>query len=164
MYKEVQRTLPWWIYLVVALLGVLTLVSSYFLFRESSTIDELQLSVLGSVVIVFLPIAAILLILSIRLETIIYSDGVQYRFFPFQFRSGFIPWTEITRAEVRKYRPFAEFGGWGIRFNLKYKTTAYNISGNMGLELELKNGRKILIGTQRPDEVKTAVGTFYRNP
>jgi hypothetical protein len=30
---------------------------------------------------------------------------------------------------------------------------AYNTSGNMGLQLIMKNGKKILIGTHKPDEL-----------
>ena len=45
-----------------------------------------------------------------------------------------------------------DYGGWGIKYGLK--GLAYNISGNFGIQLELKSGSKILIGTQKPDEVK----------
>ena len=34
--------------------------------------------------------------------------------------------------------------GWG---------KAYNVSGNRGLQLELSSGKKILIGSQRADEL-----------
>jgi len=31
---------------------------------------------------------------------------------------------------------------------------AYNVSGNKGIQLVFTNGRKLLIGTKRPEEVK----------
>ena len=31
---------------------------------------------------------------------------------------------------------------------------AYNVKGKMGLQLVLKNGKKILIGTQKTEELK----------
>ncbi len=40
----------------------------------------------------------------------------------------------------------------GIRYGPK--GTAYNVSGKIGLQLELKNGKKILIGTRKPEEIE----------
>ena len=43
------------------------------------------------------------------------------------------------------YNPIAEYGGLGIRFGPNGK--AYNVSGNTGLQVILKNKSKVLIGT-----------------
>jgi hypothetical protein len=59
------------------------------------------------------------------------------------------------KCYVRKYKPLAEFGGWGLRFGVSGK--AYNISGNKGLQLELTNNKKLLIGTQKPEELSEAL-------
>lgn len=40
----------------------------------------------------------------------------------------------------------------GIRFGSKYGT-AYNMKGNYGLAIKLKNGQKFLIGTQKVEEL-----------
>jgi hypothetical protein len=45
-----------------------------------------------------------------------------------------------------------EFGGWGIRYGFKSK--AYNVSGNKGLQIVLKNERQILFGSQRHKELE----------
>ena len=34
---------------------------------------------------------------------------------------------------------------------------AYNVSGNEGVQLELTNGKRILIGSQRADELADAI-------
>jgi hypothetical protein len=60
----------------------------------------------------------------------------------------------VASIEVRKYSPIKEYGGWGFRYGFK-NGKAYNISGNMGLQLILKNGDRILIGTQKPEELET---------
>jgi len=39
---------------------------------------------------------------------------------------------------------------------------AYNISGNMGLQLELKNGKKILLGTRKPTELEDVLKKVQR--
>lgn len=81
--------------------------------------------------------------------------GIRYRFFPF-FGYRFIAWEEIAAAEVRRYKPLQEYGGWGLKYGPG--GTAYNVSGNMGLQLILhKNNKRILLGTQQPDELSLAL-------
>jgi hypothetical protein len=62
---------------------------------------------------------------------------------------------EIESFEVRTYRPVTEYGGWGIKGSSRNK--AYNISGNVGLQLKLKNGRRVLFGTQESQAVEYAM-------
>lgn len=58
---------------------------------------------------------------------------------------------------MRLYRPIKEFGGWGMRTAFNGKNgKAYNVSGNVGIQLELKNGSKTLLGTQKGKEAKSA--------
>jgi len=52
---------------------------------------------------------------------------------------------------VRKYSAVSEYGGWGIKGTSNNR--ALNISGNMGIQLETKEGKKILIGTHDSEEV-----------
>jgi hypothetical protein len=81
--------------------------------------------------------------------------GIRYRFFPF-FGSRFIAWEEVAEAEVRQYQPLKEYGGWGIKYGSG--GTAYNVSGNMGLQLVLhKNNKRILLGTQQPEALRLAL-------
>jgi hypothetical protein len=46
-----------------------------------------------------------------------------------------------------------EYGGWGLRLGLFGKGTAFNVSGDIGLQLEFTDDRKLLIGTNKPDEL-----------
>jgi hypothetical protein len=85
-----------------------------------------------------------------HLRTEITEAGIEIAFFPF-LRTRF-RWEDIAEARVRSYRPLTEYGGWGIRFGRE--GIAYNVSGNMGLELILKKGEKVLIGTRQPDELR----------
>ena len=52
---------------------------------------------------------------------------------------------------MRKYSPLREFGGWGYRVGPGGK--AFNMQGNMGLQLEMMGGEKLLIGTRKPEEL-----------
>lgn len=51
------------------------------------------------------------LFLYLRLETVIKSDGIYVRFFPFQRRFTYYPWEAILESYVRKYSPLKEYGG-----------------------------------------------------
>jgi hypothetical protein len=96
--------------------------------------------------------ALIGLFLTMNLQTTIDKFGIGYRFPPFHSKLKTIKWDEVDKVYVRKYKPIAEYGGWGIRFGKNGK--ALNTSGNKGMQIELSNGKKLLIGTQRPDELQ----------
>jgi hypothetical protein len=87
--------------------------------------------------------------LTVRLD----AEGLHVRFFPLVKRD--IPLDEIARWEARTYRPILEYGGWGIRCG--WKGMAYNVSGNRGVQLELANGKRLLIGSQCPEELAAAI-------
>lgn len=95
-----------------------------------------------------------LILIALRLNTKINKDGVYFQLFPFQLKGTLINWNEVASIEVRKYSPIKEYGGWGFRYSFK-NGKAYNVSGNKGLQMVLKNGDKILIGTQKPEELET---------
>lgn len=88
-----------------------------------------------------------------RMETAVYPDRVEVRMPPFVNRV--VRPYEITGVEARVYRPIREFGGWGIRG--WGGNRAYNMSGDQGVQLVLTNGQRLLIGTQRPQELEAAI-------
>jgi len=66
-----------------------------------------------------------------------------------------LPLDEIVSVQADTYVPLAEYGGWGIK-GLP-SNAALNARGNRGVRLTLRNGKRILIGTQRPDELAAAL-------
>ncbi len=90
----------------------------------------------------------------ISLTTKIDDSGIYMRFFPFVTKR--ILWPEIDALKVLNY---GFVGGWGIRIGTKYGTV-YNIRGKEGLSIRLKNGKKLLIGTQKPIELKEFVDSY----
>lgn len=99
------------------------------------------------------------LLLFARLETRISEQDVQFRWFPFQIKFRSIPWSDIKTATVRNYSPLTEYGGWGIK-GFSTKNRAYNISGDIGLQLELHSGKKILIGTRQKETLEALLYAF----
>jgi len=103
-----------------------------------------------------LAVGLIMLFVKMRLETIITSEGVKIKFFPIHRSYCNFKWEDISSAVVKKYSPM-KYGGWGIRFGAFNGVTVYNVSGNQALFLHFKNGKKILIGTQKPYELEAAI-------
>lgn len=104
-------------------------------------------------------VPVLLLIWFCKLETIVDNSGVHYRLFPFNIKYRSISTNQVDNAYIRKYMPMREYGGWGIRYSSN--GMAYNVSGNMGIQFVLSNGKKILIGTQKPQEFYTALSKVF---
>jgi hypothetical protein len=102
-----------------------------------------------------LVLVAVALLLLLRLETRLDPAGAHYRLFPLQMRWRTQPWPAVARAYVRAYDPLSEYGGWGLKGTSANR--ALNISGDQGLQLELRGGQRLLLGTQRPAEVAQAL-------
>ena len=155
-FKETQKFDQKWLWIPLVLIGLLT---AYIVYKQlilgetmgNSPRSEVTLWVLAGVIFV-----AIALLLVMRLHTEIDADGIRLRFFPLASRT--VKWSEVKRAEVVNY---GFVGGWGIRFWTSYGTV-YNTRGDKGLAVELKNGRKFLIGTRREGEMAEAVAEIKK--
>ena len=100
-------------------------------------------------ILVCLLMAALILFFALlRLKTNIDQKEIRIHYFPVLKKS--FKWADIESAQVVKHNVF----GWGFRYSFKYGTV-YNVKGNEGLSIELKSGKKYLIGTQKTDELKT---------
>jgi hypothetical protein len=102
--------------------------------------------------VLLIPIAIFILIRSITLHTRVDAHGITWRFVPLHRKERHKSWKEIDTAEVIRYHPIRDYGGWGYRLGRAGK--AYSVSGSYGLQLTFNKGSKLLIGTQKPDELK----------
>lgn len=91
---------------------------------------------------------------SIRLKTEIDQKEIRISFLPFIKKT--IKWEDIKSVKTVNY---GFVGGWGIRFSTKYGTV-YNTKGNKGMLVELKNGKKVCIGTQKKNELNEIIGSL----
>lgn len=139
---------PWLWALLVTTLAVLFVAT--LLATEGQAVSWVVLAVV---------LAIAVLMYSIRLTVQVDTKAVCIRFFPLWKKT--IPLGDILRWEARTYRPLLEYGGWGIRYTLG-RGWAYNVSGNQGVQLELANGQRILIGSQRAEELAGAIGDAKR--
>ncbi|MBT3385537.1 MAG: hypothetical protein HN778_00255 [Prolixibacteraceae bacterium] len=159
LFKEEQRFTQWWLWLILgsALLAIVIPLANELSAQSWDTSSEgfLRLILYGSVAVLFIVAVLIVLILS-RLKTKITYDGIFITFPPLKRKSFRIKVQEIERFEIRKYRAKREYGGYGFRSRRK-SGQAYTISGNIGLQLHFKNGKKLLIGTQKKQAIEFAM-------
>jgi hypothetical protein len=66
-----------------------------------------------------------------------------------------IAFGDIVGLEVRRYNPLLEYGGWGVR--LGPRGWGYMTSGKEGVQLRLREGLPVLIGSARPRELEVAI-------
>ncbi len=156
VYREVQRFRQIWIWLIVLTVAGLiwyALITQLFLQRPfgNNPMPDGWLIIFWIIFSLGLP----LFVFYCRLITEVREDGLYIRFFPFHLSFRKIAFNELKRCEVRTYNPIREYGGWGIRYGPKGQ--AYNVSGNQGVQLELVNGKRLLIGSQRPEELWQAI-------
>ncbi len=103
------------------------------------------------------------LLFSLRLVTRLEPSQLVIRFRPLLTRKILL--RDIASCEALTYRPLREYGGWGIRYSARHGR-AYNVSGNRGVQLELVDGHRILIGSQRADElaevIRKSMGSIHK--
>lgn len=150
-FREEQRFTQWWLWV---LFGGLTLAVAVVLLLDlRNTSSVTALGVVVAVYVLALTFGTFSLLFWMRLTVEVRVDGIHVRFPPFVRRVIF--YDEIASYEPRTYRPIREFGGWGLRWGLGGQ--AYTVKGNRGVQLVFANGKRLLIGSQRPEEFAAAI-------
>ncbi|NNE26667.1 MAG: hypothetical protein HKN09_07470 [Saprospiraceae bacterium] len=96
-----------------------------------------------------------------KLVTEIDNQGIRVRFFPWLLKEKYFDWKDIEHAYVREYKPLREYGGWGVRYGRAKSGKAYNTKGKLGIQLHFKDGKKLLIGTQKPNDMDLFLNNLY---
>lgn len=155
IFSEIQRFDQWWVWAIILITPaflLILLIRDWDSFNFGASMGAKE----WVFILIFALIAASIIFLKVlRLETRIDKEGVKVRFFPIHRTFLEYAWNRIEEAYVRKYSPMMEYGGWGLRFS--HKGTAYNVKGNMGLQLKIDQGgrtKKLLIGTQKAEELQ----------
>jgi hypothetical protein len=124
---------------------------------SQGSFNDKIVELIGIIIIILVAI----LFANLKLKTRIDEKGIYYKYFPFHLSYKIITWESISKCYMRKYDGISEFGGWGIKFSFrKNKGKSFTTKGNIGLQIELKNGKKILIGTQKKEELERVLKTY----
>jgi hypothetical protein len=90
----------------------------------------------------------------LKLVTEVREDGL-YICFVWLWPERTIPWDQIRGVETRTYRPIRDFGGYGVRWAAR--GIVYHARGKRGARIVLASGERVLIGSQRADELACAI-------
>jgi hypothetical protein len=71
------------------------------------------------------------------------------------WRKRRIPLRQVRAASAVEYDPIRDFGGYGVRSGPRGR--AYIARGNRGVELELQDGRRVLVGSQDPGRLAKCI-------
>ena len=153
-FSESQHFKQTWLWILLSGIDALFIYAASKQLFFGQSFGDKPMSNPQLIVVVSLLLLLTLFFMFLRLDTVIQDDGIYYRFLPFQWTFQKIPWNRILKASVRQYKPVKEYGGWGFRIGLFGKGRALNVSGNKGLQLIYDNGKKFLLGTQRPQEIE----------
>lgn len=160
LYREVQQFRQTWIWILLTVIVgfVWHVFIQQIIFGNPFGNNPAPDAVLWIIWILF-GIGMPLFMHSMKLTVEVRTKGIMIRFFP--LNSKFVPFEGIETYEARKYNPILDYGGWGMRWGRE--GTAYNVSGNRGVQLELNNGKHIMIGSQNPERLVEMIRKAMKN-
>jgi hypothetical protein len=160
-FSEIQTFTLSWIWLMISALLVVVLAVVWTLEIQGVFQNtDFKIVDIQWAAIVQVPVFVVLYFLfrTMKLEVTINSEGLKWKYPPFVRQAKLIKKSEIISFKVGEYKPIKEYGGWGFRQTKKgSKKVAYNVSGNIGLELILKNSHTVLFGTKRREAMEFAM-------
>jgi len=160
LFYEQQRFNQWWLWAIL-LVPSCIVVYNFFapLFADvSNSSGNFSFSMAmprENWIVLFILIVVLFFFLFLQMKTNIDADKVVVKHLYFVKKEW--KWSEIKSAKIIKYG----FVGYGIRLSLNHGTL-YNIKGNKGLLIQLKNGKKRLIGTQKPEELAKVISAILK--
>jgi len=155
-FEEKQTLKLWWLYILLAVDAIM--VVSIILFDKGGmSFQDLKNVYFMPFWAVLLPTLIIFLIQRNTLTTKINQEGISYRYFPFNIKPKLFYWADIDKVYINTYDALGDYGGWGVRYKLwfKFNDKAYVLNDkNKGLQIEFKNGKKLLFSSNKLDELE----------
>lgn len=153
LFSERQKFTQWWLWAILVGINGMFVSGAYMQVIKGEQFGNKPMSNEGLLVAAGVSILLTILFFIFRLETLVKDNGIYVRFFPLHISFKYYPWDNISKSFVRQYRPMSEYGGWGFRYGFFGNGRAFNVSGDTGLQLEFLDHSKLLIGTNKPDEL-----------
>lgn len=144
-FREVQR--PWlWVLLLLALAApaIVLVASVHRALPHQPTSDRTMLAVCGSIALLVIWFSFANLIVEVR------ETELSIRFF-LLWPERIIRWNEIRQANTITFAT----SGLGVRWGTG--GTVYRVFGNSGVQIDLRNGETVFVGSQRAYELADAI-------
>ena len=164
IYRE-EQAFGWWVYALLAVVGVALVAVGWVGAHHArgdvappATAWPMEVP-LGLAVGLTLPAFLVVGMLRMITEVTPAELRVWFGWLPTYRRA--VPIAAIKRLEVVRYRPILDYGGWGVRAG-RDGECALHARGNRGVRLHLTDGSRLLIGSQRPEELAAALTRAMR--
>lgn len=118
--------------------------------------------IIMSFIVIPLMIFLIWLFYVMTLTVKVDNKKIFIRFYPIMKREIFI--SDIDSFEIKEFNPIIDFGGWGLRYSIRWKTTGYIMKGKVGVLIHLRNGKNLLISSERAKELYRIIKNITRGP
>ncbi|KQM69458.1 hypothetical protein ASE74_05580 [Pedobacter sp. Leaf216] len=155
-FEEKQGLKLWWLYILLAIDAVMVL--SIVLFDKGGmSFETLKSTYFAPFWAVMLPFAIIFMLQKNKLTVQIGSQGISYKYFPFQRKFKLLNWINMEKVYINKYDALGDYGGFGVRNRLwfKFNDKAYIFNDkNKGLQIEFKNGKKLLFSSNKIEDLE----------
>ena len=146
LFEETQKFTQWWLWVILLSFPIMSF----------GPFDENEININYVLIGFALPLIFYLFELRIKVSNM----GLHYQFFPFHFKYHTIDVEDIESIKAMEYSPLKEYGGWGIKYGFKGK--AYNVRGNKGVKIFLKNGLNIMFGSQKKNDLAKALKSVMK--
>ena len=150
LFEEKQRY-PRWLNTLIIVIFVFTIVMMVIA-GYMGTEEKRKETWLGLIIAVPVEVLVILLLRNLRLEKIVTSNGLYYRWQPWQKRYRVIEKEDIESFTSRRF-PFVSYGfGWFPNYGWYH-----NAGGGEGMQLYLRDGRRYFFSTADKVEFEDAL-------
>jgi hypothetical protein len=157
LFKEDQRFRVMWLWWVI----VVCMLSSVGVTFGTALTDKTQTKKAWIALLIMVPFEALLAygMYVTRLQTVVSTEGIYYRWWPFQRSYHFIAAADIEKAELRN-SPVMSYGyNWVPGYG-----RAHTTGPGKGVQFVLRSGKKIFIGTARQTAFQQAIGKMVNVP
>lgn len=166
-FKEEQSMKFAWIGILLAILSALGLAYGVYqqlvigqAFGNNPVPDHVLIVLAIAVPAIF--VLMFWIVQNSKMITEVRSDAIIYRYPYFINKEKIIPFKDIDKAYVRSFNAMKDLGGHGIK--IKSKTNrSITVAGKFGIQIILKDGGSILLGTQKHQAFMSAIDKVIRN-
>jgi membrane protein YdbS with pleckstrin-like domain len=158
VYRE-EQNFDWWVYALLGGVEALVVFTLYWLHANGhdpalgGTLNQLALALFA---VAGLGLPPLVVVGRLRMTTEVTPADVRVWFGWVPTYRRVVPIGSVQKIEVVSYRPLADHGGWGICSG-RDGERVLSARGDRGVRLELTDGTRLLIGSQRPESLALAI-------
>ena len=102
-----------------------------------------------------------IVVAALRMVTLVTPGSLRISFGFLPTVRRIVPLDAIASIEVVHYHPIRDHVGWGFRLGREGERI-YSARGDRGVRVRLRDGTKLLVGSQRPDQLALAIEAARR--